>query len=657
MSRGWLLLAPLAFLVFWFLTLGQPRASDGQSGSGVLPVSVPVSPSRSAGVLVESGAPAKVPVNSSPPTSSGGDGRLAEPSMVVMQYGASPLAMSPAGDMSHVNEGCPSHNVPPVPYPYPETLVSEDTACAGSPFARRDGATVHVTCPAAALQWTHDDYSGAQRWVTAPGTAQGVRVTMETQFLEVRCGNRSQVFLRFRPPPSSLLPPLPPGPPPPNILLVTVDCIFRHEYFFWMRRTQAVIHEAIAAGAYRPFVFSKSTAVGPFTALNMYPVLAGHEVSAASEKRRHTGTCPKAVNPWVWEVLPGGGFVSAYTQMYAGLFGCHAWQGPSPLHSIHHPIPTKMDPNRRHTLRRQPFQCIDHRLSASHDVDFAIDFFRNANYADRPKFMYMHFDEPHHKARFAVQVDLALPRLLRAVMLAPNANTIVVLMSDHASGHQYYANLMHFLLPKDFLSRFPREAAELHRNQRKLTSPFDVYLTLLDMGTLFGTRQPIPTVLVPRQAQSLFRRIAQPDRPCSEIGIPSLICPCDGWKPVRSPNRPFLLSAVSRFLATVNADISHAPNSSCASLTVANISRAFLKIPSTPAYLKKKPRPAVKYARLEFTVQQTTYSRFLIEVAVKGGGQQETLTRQQVTTYAPFQACHDRRLDITFCVCGDLVGR
>ena len=88
------------------------------------------------------------------------------------------------------------------------------------------------------------------------------------------------------------------------------------------------VKELVAAGAYRPFVFSKSTAVGPFTALNMYPVMAGHELTAANEKKRHTaGVCPRPSNPWIWDLLKEQGYVTGYTQMYGGLFGCHSIQG------------------------------------------------------------------------------------------------------------------------------------------------------------------------------------------------------------------------------------------------------------------------------------------------------------------------------------------
>ncbi|KAH9370408.1 hypothetical protein HPB48_020401 [Haemaphysalis longicornis] len=112
-------------------------------------------------------------------------------------------------------------------------------------------------------------------------------------------------------------------------------------------------------------------------------------------------------------------------------------------------------------------------------------------------------------------------------------NTALLILSDHGTRIGPYRmseigrkeDMMPFcflVLPKRFLATYPRAAAQLEVNQRRLITPYDLHATLLSLSAL-PVLKPEPT----NKGLNLFGRIP-PERTCEDAFISPEFCACIG---------------------------------------------------------------------------------------------------------------------------------
>lgn len=136
-------------------------------------------------------------------------------------------------------------------------------------------------------------------------------------------------------------------------------------------------------------------------------------------------------------------------------------------------------------------------------------------------------------------------------------NTMVVFFSDHGmrfgkvrlTRSGWLEERLPFIfisLPQWFQENYSQEFANLQVNSRKLTSPYDLYMTLQDVLVISGKNHTMePSTSCPH-CRSLFRAIST-DRSCEEAGISQHWCTCRGYKYI-SPKNSMVIKAAHLIL-------------------------------------------------------------------------------------------------------------
>lgn len=137
-------------------------------------------------------------------------------------------------------------------------------------------------------------------------------------------------------------------------------------------------------------------------------------------------------------------------------------------------------------------------------------------------------------------------------------STVVVFFSDHGIRYGEIRNtfvgwledLMPFIylyLPPSFQATHPSWVHNLRANKNKLTSAYDLYLTLQDL--LYGQQlQPAEGCL---HCGSLFSPLPH-NRSCADAGIPSHVCPCFADERLESVSKTKILDAAVNTIKNIN---------------------------------------------------------------------------------------------------------
>ena len=209
---------------------------------------------------------------------------------------------------------------------------------------------------------------------------------------------------------------------------------------------------------------------------------------------------------------------------------------------------------------------------------------RNGSYPVQCNLIPLH--SPFPKPPGASWADDPYSRLLRGMKSSGDLdNAVLFFLSDHGFRFGPFAktdfgemeNNLPFLfvvLPKAFKRRFPELVVNLHRNARKLITPFDTHKTLQHLlhlqtigesgwrnndaeegkkgnervGQKWGKAAQNPSK---QEAFSLFTDDLPNDRTCERAGIPDAFCSC--YRRVKlDVNSPIAIIAASALLRKIN---------------------------------------------------------------------------------------------------------
>lgn len=179
-----------------------------------------------------------------------------------------------------------------------------------------------------------------------------------------------------------------------------------------------------------------------------------------------------------------------------------------------------------------------HNISFNYVQDFC------DTYPKRPKFALAVLSYlTHANMNTLSYADDDLVRLLRNLDAKHHINeSIVIIFGDHGYRFSYLRKslqgkmeerlpFLSIIVPKWFPWRYPEAYSNLKHNAELLTSPFDVYATLRHVLSYPASPSNIKT------GQSLFDRIDEKARTCSQAGIASHWCPCMQWEKIDSDQK------------------------------------------------------------------------------------------------------------------------
>ncbi|XP_019762962.2 uncharacterized protein LOC125502319 isoform X1 [Dendroctonus ponderosae] len=160
-------------------------------------------------------------------------------------------------------------------------------------------------------------------------------------------------------------------------------------------------------------------------------------------------------------------------------------------------------------------------------------------------------------------------------------NTIIIFLSDHGIRFgdirttetgwlEERLPFIYFSFPPWFKDRFPREYGNFQKNTDKLTTPYDLHMTLQHVLTMSGLNHTIsPSNACPR-CKSLFEEIPK-ERSCEDARITDHWCTCAGY--TQTKLQPAAEKKVAKVIvAAVNAQVATKEGGSkCAKYTVSGI--------------------------------------------------------------------------------------
>ncbi|CAN8006928.1 unnamed protein product, partial [Ixodes hexagonus] len=311
-----------------------------------------------------------------------------------------------------------------------------------------------------------------------------------------------------------------------SVLVLGLDSVSNLNFVRHLPKTGAYVRDKLAA--FELFGFNK---VGDNSFPNQIPLITGMNETEAFQ------SCPDKffdkIN-LIWKMYADRGyrtmfleeapFWGVFNYLLNGFRDCPADYYPRPL--IH-----AMDdsPKRKYVFGTVP--CLGPNMPFEVLLDYHAQFAIKMN--GRPFFSYAWFTDVAHNEFNAVGfADLPFLRHLQTLNDSRVLNrTVLVFLSDHgirfgdarATFMGKYEDRQPFaflIFPRWFLDAHPDVARNLRRNQRRLTTPFDIHATLVEL--LDFPQQASPRT---KYGVSLFHEIPE-DRNCADASIPRHWCTC-----------------------------------------------------------------------------------------------------------------------------------
>lgn len=224
--------------------------------------------------------------------------------------------------------------------------------------------------------------------------------------------------------------------------------------------------------------------------------------------------------------------------------------------------------------------CLGPKPAADHIIEYAVDFAQT--FSENPFFSLFWMNSFSHN-------DLNTPSAMDGRILkffqdlkrtgALN-NTIVLFLSDHGMRfgkiRETYIGwieerlpFVYFWIPESFKKAFPAKYHSLKINAERLTSPYDVHVTLKELlGIEANGTKACPT------CQSLFQDVPW-NRSCTDAGVTDHWCTCAEYKVLSTESGP--VRNIARFvLGQLNSLVDNGKSylvngTKCASLSIKKI--------------------------------------------------------------------------------------
>lgn len=219
-------------------------------------------------------------------------------------------------------------------------------------------------------------------------------------------------------------------------------------------------------------------------------------------------------------------------------------------------------------------------------------------YPSLPKFAFQfHSLYSHDDFNRVGWVDADMVKHLEFLRTSGNLeNTILMVMSDHGPRFaemretqqgKLEERLPFFsvVLPEKFRKEFPVAYANLRQNADRLTSPFDIHPTLME---ILNPRSPKDSGSSPKnRGISLLDEIPK-NRSCAQAGIEAHWCACLTWEPMPVTD-PLIRNLADSVVAVINEE-TEKERKLCAPLRLEKIDRVLKFIPEASVMKYKQSK-------------------------------------------------------------------
>lgn len=327
-------------------------------------------------------------------------------------------------------------------------------------------------------------------------------------------------------------PDVPPFEAPWSVMIIGLDSVSRLNLHRTMPKTVEYLGKS---GWYGLEGFNK---VGD----NTFPNLAAAVMAGSTEEQLRKTCAPKSDTPmdwcpWIWGKFANQGYITAYgednTRSDTFYTQAGGFRHPPTDYFLRTLLKAADSSTRYDWFKKfiQYYDCLGKLHESEYIFDFSLEFAETLKFY--PTFALFWLNSFSHDKLYGPKpMDEYFQSYLQNLTAVIN-DTIVVLMSDHGMNHGFYretemgfieSNLpfVYFWLPESFKRSNPTAVENLIENKHKLTSHFDLHLTLL---YLLGDVSPAPGC---PKCTSLFQAVPS-NRTCDDAGIPLRYCACSHY--------------------------------------------------------------------------------------------------------------------------------
>ncbi|CAD6199776.1 unnamed protein product [Caenorhabditis auriculariae] len=326
-----------------------------------------------------------------------------------------------------------------------------------------------------------------------------------------------------------------------NVYILSFDSMSQMGFRRKMPKTVKFLEETLGS-----VVLNGYNIVGDGTPQAIIPILTGQTETELplTRKRYNDAKFVDEVYPFIWNNFTDSGYVTMYGEDMFSLdtftYRLKGFSKPPTTHytrPLFKEIENTVDPN-----------CVGAVPTHKKWFEYGRRFMKA--YDNIPKFLFLHQGRLSHDDMNLISVqdqDLA-DHLAQMHKEGHFDNSLVILMADHGPRfteiRQTHQGQLEERLPF-FSLALPKKVRNTRRgeimyknlvvNQDRLTSPFDIYSTLMDV-----LKMPDPQPISQR-SQSLFKPISE-RRTCAQAGIAPHWCTCLSWSDALSDPGDFRVS-------------------------------------------------------------------------------------------------------------------
>lgn len=323
-----------------------------------------------------------------------------------------------------------------------------------------------------------------------------------------------------------------------NVMIIGLDTVSRKNLIRTMPKTV----EYLESSGWIDFKgFNK---VGYNTFPNLLAALAGMNEKQIIEECWHTYATPMDDCPLIWKNFSQKGYITVYAEdepdistfnyLKAGFREPPTDYYLRPFMKAAYKMVTKK--------YKGSAGCIGPVTPTQHILNYSINI--ATTFSGYPTFSLYWLNGMHQDLNRPTTIDDDMRRYFEKDLKDSGAlnTTMVIFMSDHGIrwgeirktyvGHiEERLPFLYFWLPEWFKSAYPVKLYNMIKNTNKLTSHYDVYMTLADVLGVHNAAEGCP------ECVSLFTE-APWNRSCTDAGIPEHWCTCTETLPTKDGHGP-----------------------------------------------------------------------------------------------------------------------
>lgn len=329
---------------------------------------------------------------------------------------------------------------------------------------------------------------------------------------------------------------------PISVLFIGIDSISRMNFIRSLPLTNQYLqkHNWISLEGYNK--------IGDNTFPNLVGILTGY-----NESRAYSLCNPKKLNkldecPFIWYRYRDLGYVTGYAED-------EGWISTYNYKKVGFTKPPTDYYFRPYILGSEKLKMVKHdqmnyctgpESAGERILNLAKDFV--TTFKDYPKFGFFWMNTfSHNEVNAPSGMDKKVKSFFENIQSSHVLqNTIVIFLSDHGMRFgdiRYTATgwleerlpFIYFWIPEQFKERFPTEVKNFQINTKRLTTPYDLHMTLQHILVLSGFNHTIKPSDACSECRSLFEKIPY-ERSCEDAAIEQHWCTCAGYVPIDHKN-------------------------------------------------------------------------------------------------------------------------